>query len=129
MNLLVRRMLFFSALFLGALSGSSGVQVIMQHYNYSRTGANLEEVLLAPANVNTTQFGKLFARSVAGAIYTQPLYVPGLTISNQAHNVVFVATEHNSVYAFDADNPSASTPLWQVNLGTSVPQSEVNNCG
>src|SRR6266704_3579380 len=78
---------------------------------------------------SSRQFGELFTRSVAGAIYAEPLYVSGLTISNQTYNVVFVATEHNSVYAFDADNPAASTPLWQVNLGTSVPQSEVNNCG
>jgi len=129
MDLTRLRAILSAALLLGYLPGASGVQVLMQHYNYSRTGANLEEVLLAPANVSSAQFGKLFTRSVDGAIYTQPLYVPGLTISNQTRNVVFVATEHNSVYAFDADNPAASAPLWQTNLGTSVPQSEVNNCG
>jgi len=101
----------------------------MQHYNASRTGANLEEVLLAPANISSSQFGKLFTRTVDGAIYAEPLYVTGLTISNAVHNVVFVATEHNSVYAFDADIATNSTPLWQVNLGTSVPQIEIDNCG
>jgi hypothetical protein len=106
-----------------------GVEVLTQHNDLSRTGANLEEVLLAPVNVNASRFGKLFTRTVDGAIYAQPLYVPQLVIAGQTQNVVIVATEHNSVYAFDADNPAATTALWQVNLGTSVPQSEVNNCG
>jgi hypothetical protein len=129
MNFLSLKSLLFALVLAAYLPGVSAVQVVMQHYDFSRTGANLEEVLLAPANVNTALFGKLFTRSVDGAIYTQPLYVPNLTISNQTHNVVFVATEHNSVYAFDADNPTASAPLWQVNLGSSVPQAELNNCG
>lgn len=106
-----------------------GVEVLTQHNDLSRTGANLEEVLLAPVNVNANRFGKLFTRTVDGAIYAQPLYVPQLVIAGQTQNVVIVATEHNSVYAFDADNPTATTALWQVNLGTAVPQSEVNNCG
>src|SRR5580693_1221434 len=89
------------------------VNVLTQHNDISRTGANLAETLLTTANVNTNLFGKLFTRTVDGAILAQPLYVQGLTISNQTQNVVFVATEHDSVYAFDADNPSASTPLWQ----------------
>jgi len=121
--------LFAATVLLLSLPGARAVQVLMQHYDYSRTGANLEEVLLAPVNVNTAQFGKLFTRSVDGAIYAQPLYVPGLTLSNQTHSIVFVVTEHNSVYAFDADNAAAAAPLWQTNLGTSVPQSEINNCG
>jgi hypothetical protein len=129
MNLRLTRLLFPVFFLLGGLCETHAVQVTMQHYNYSRTGATLEEVLLAPANVNSTLFGKLFTRNVDGMIYAQPLYVPGLVISNQTHNVVFVATEHNTVYAFDADIAAASTPLWQTNLGTSVPQSELNNCG
>ena len=70
------------------------------------------------SNVNQSSFGKLFYRTVDGSIYAQPIYVPGLTIQGATHNVVYVATEHNSVYAFDADNPDAPAPLWQVNLGT-----------
>lgn len=105
------------------------MQVLTQHNDQARTGANLEEVLLAPGNVSVSRFGKLFTRAVDGSIYAQPLYVPQVMIAGQAHNVVIVATEHNSVYAFDADNSATATALWQVNLGTSVPQSEVNNCG
>ncbi|HWX22977.1 MAG TPA: hypothetical protein VN578_24005 [Candidatus Binatia bacterium] len=115
--------------FLLAAPRADGVQVLTQHNDNSRTGANLEEVLLAPANVNSSRFGKLFTRTVDGSIYAQPLYIPQLTISNKTQNVVIVATEHNTVYSFDADDPAASNALWQVNLGTSVPQSEVNNCG
>jgi hypothetical protein len=107
---------------------AGNVDVLTQHNDLSRTGANLQETTLTPSNVNSTQFGKLFTRSLDGAIFAQPLYVQGLTIASQTHNVVFVCTENNSVYAFDADNASASTPLWQVNLGTAVPYSDVNSC-
>lgn len=98
------------------------VAVLTQHNDAARTGANLSETTLNTANVNAAQFGKLFARPVDGDIYAQPLYVPNLAIPGQGlHNVVFVATQHNSVYAFDADDPAASAPLWHVNLGPSVP--------
>ena len=100
-------------------SGSSPVSILTQHNDNGRSGANLNESVLTAANVNVNQFGKLFIRPVDGHIYAQPLYVPGLTIPGKGmHNVVFVATMHNSLYAFDADNPAASAPLWQVSLGT-----------
>jgi len=99
---------------------------LTQHYNNSRTGANLEEVLLAPANINATGFGKLFSETVDGYIYAEPLYVPNLTIQGTNHNVVFVCTENNSVYAFDADRGGSA--LWHVNLGT-APTSTQLNCG
>ncbi len=104
-------------------SARSGVEILTHHNNNARTGANLHETILKVSNVNVGQFGKLYAYPVDGQIYAQPLYVPNLTIPGKGvHNVLFVATEHNSVYAFDADSPAAaSTPLWQVNLGTSVP--------
>jgi len=89
-----------------------------QHDN-ARTGANTNELVLTPANVNAGSFGKLFAQPVDGAIYAQPLYVSGLTLPGQGvHNVVYVATQHGTVYAFDADcNQGASaTPLWQTSL-------------
>ena len=105
------------------------VDVLTQHNDNLRTGANLSEYVLTVSNVNTGQFGKLFSRVVDGQMYAQPLYVHCLTISNQTRNVVYVCTEHNSVYAFDADDPAASNALWQVNLGPSVPSSDLNNCG
>jgi hypothetical protein len=71
-----------------------------------RTSANLYETRLKPSNVTPAKFGKLFSREVDGYIYAQPLYLSGV------RNVVFVATMHNTLYAFDADDASASTPIW-----------------
>jgi hypothetical protein len=111
----------------GSLTLTNRVSVLTQHNDNSRTGANLQEVLLTTSNVNQSQFGKLFTRQVDGHIYAQPLYVSNVTIPNKGtHNVVYVATMHNSVYAFDADNPHASKPLWKVSLGPSVPLPDPN---
>ncbi len=107
----------------------AAVNVLTQHNNNCRTGANLNEYVLTTSNVNTGQFGKLFTRAVDGAIYAQPLYVHNLTISNKTRNVIYACTEHDSVYAFDADDPAASNALWQVSLGPSVPISNLNGCG
>src|SRR5271165_6854700 len=105
---------------------SSGqVSVLTQHNDNARTGQNLNETILNTSNVNQSSFGKLFSRTVDGFIYAQPLYVPGLTIQGATHNVVYVATQHNSVYAFDADDPNVPAPLWQVNLGTPVPSQDI----
>ena len=87
--------------------------VTTQHNDVARTGANLTETALNTTNVNVSQFGKLFERFVDDEIYGQPLYVDGLTIPGQGvRNVVFVATNNDSVYAFDADDPAAINPLW-----------------
>jgi len=94
--------------------------VATYHNDPARTGANLNETALTPANVNSSQFGKLGSYPVDGQIYGQPLYMPNLTINGGQHNVVFAVTQHNSVYAFDADL-KATSPLWMVNLGPSVP--------
>jgi hypothetical protein len=105
----------------------AAVGVLTQHNDNGRSGANLNETILNTSNVNVAHFGKLFSRQVDGFIYGQPLYVPNLTIPGSgSHNVVFVATEHNSVYGFDADDPNAVSPLWQVNLGTSVPSADID---
>jgi len=94
---------------------AAAIPVLTYHYNNARTGANGSETILTPANVNMSQFGKVFSLPVNGGIYAQPLYVPTVTIPNQGtHNVVYIATQHNSLYAVDADN---GTRLWSVNLG------------
>src|SRR5277367_5540132 len=102
--------------------------VLTQHNDISRTGQNTAETALTTANVNSTLFGKLFALSVDGQVYAQPLYVPGVTIPGLGtHNVVYVATENDSLYAFDADIGGA--PLWQITLltngGSSLPNTYI----
>ena len=111
------------------LQVSAQYAVTTQHNDNSRTGQNLNETILNTSNVNVSSFGKLFFRTVDGQIYGQVLYIPGLTIKGVVRNVVYVATQNNSVYAFDADNALASAPLWQVNLGTPMPATDlVPNC-
>jgi hypothetical protein len=78
--------------------------VLTWHNDNGRTGQNLQETTLTPANVNSTTFGKLFIIGVDGKVDGQPLYVPHLTIGQGVHNVLYIATEHDSVYAVDADN-------------------------
>lgn len=96
--------------------------VTTHHNDVSRTGQNLNETILNTSNVNVNQFGKLFACLVDGYIYAQPLYMAQVTVSSVLHNVVYVATENNSVYAFDADN---GAQLWHVNFGTPVPSTDI----
>jgi hypothetical protein len=103
------------------------VAVLTHHNDNGRTGRNLNETTLNTSTVNVSNFGKLFTRAVVGQIYAQPLYVPNLHIGGKTRNVIYVATEHNTVYAFDADDASTSLPLWKVNLGTSVPSPDICN--
>lgn len=97
------------------------VFVLTEHNDNARTGANLSEVALNTSNVNTHTFGKLFERAVVGAIYGQPLIVSGIKVQGRVRNVVYVATMHNSVFAFDADDPAAVEPLWVRQLDIPVP--------
>ena len=109
-------------LLLLSAAGALAQNVVTEHYDNARSGLNPNESILNTSNVNATSFGKLFSQSVDGQIYAQPLYLPGLTIPGKGtHNVVFVATENDSVYAFDADNNGGANalPLWQISLLTS----------
>lgn len=96
-----------------AVTDLSGV--LTYHNDLARDGANAQEYALTPANVNTSTFGKLFACAVDGAIYGQPLWVANVSVAGAKHNVVIVATQHDSLYALDGD-ASPCTQLWHVNL-------------
>jgi hypothetical protein len=93
------------------------VSVVTQHNDLARTGQNLSETILTPSNVNVNEFGLLFKIAVDNQVYAQPLVVAGVSIAGGTHNVVYVATISNSVYAFDGDT---GTPFWHVNLGTPI---------
>src|SRR5271170_2350505 len=101
-----------------SVSISSGqVNVFTAGYDTDRTNSNNSETILNPNSVNAQRFGKLGTLPVDGEIYAQPLYVSGVSIGGQLHNVIYTVTMHNSVYAFDADSFTSGTPLWTVNLG------------
>ena len=92
------------------------VSVTTYHNDDSRRGLNDKETILTPVNVNPAQFGKLFSQRTDGYSYAQPLYLPGVSIPGfGVHNVVYVATEHDTIYAFDADSNQGINrePLWQ----------------
>ena len=107
-------------LVLGLLSGTNAAQVtVLTHHNdNSRTGQNLSETYLTPAVVNAQGFGQLFTQPLDGIAVAEPLYVPHLQINGVTHNVVFVVTLHDGVYAFDADSSTGSnaSPLWYTSL-------------
>jgi hypothetical protein len=106
---------------LAASSAFAQVSVLTQHNDNYRTGANLAETTLTPARVGGKTFGKLFSRPVDAQIYAQPLVAAGVNVPGKGKkNLVFVATLKNTVYAFDADDKAATTPVWSRNLGPSV---------
>ena len=99
----------------------SQAAVLTYHNDDARDGAYLQEVTLTPQNVNSNTFGKLLSYPVDGQIYAQPLYMSQLNINGGTHDVVFVETQNNSVYAFDADATAANpTTFWWRNLGSPV---------
>jgi len=101
------------------------VNVLNVNYDTHQTGANLQETTLTPS-LNWSNFGKVGTYPVDGQVYAQPLYVAGVAIGGTTYNVVYVATMHNSIFAFNADAPQSATPLWQVNLGATVPSGLYN---
>jgi hypothetical protein len=108
-------LLWLESAFLSGLANSQ-VNVVTYHNDVARTGLNPSETILSPANMNSGSFGFLFSESVDGEVVAQPLYLSNVSILGQGvHNVVYVATLHDSVYAFDADSNSGG-PLWQVNF-------------
>ena len=108
--------------------GANGIDVTTYHNDNARSGQNLTETILTPSNVNSSNFGKLFVISVDGRVDAQPLYLAKVSIPNQGtHNVLYVATEHGSVYGFDADS---GTLLWRVSmLATGETPSDDHGCG
>jgi len=110
------------AMLFSAADGIGQRSVLTWHYNNMRWGSNTQETVLNPSNVQWTKFGKLFSQAVDGAIVGEALYLPNVTVPNKGtHNVVYVATMNNTVYAFDADNNSGSNavPLWKTRVAVS----------
>src|SRR5689334_16681863 len=101
--------------------------VLTYHNDNLRSGHNASETTLTLKNVNSSSFGKLFVVSTDGKVDAQPLYAPNVSIAGGTHNVLFVASEHDSVYAVDADT---GAPLWQVTmLGKGETTSDDRGCG
>jgi Immunoglobulin I-set domain len=115
-----------ATLTVNAVVASAGTDVTTYHNDVARTGQNTTETMLTQANVNSAIFGLLDNLSVDGRVDAEPLYLSQLSISGVAHNVVFVMTEHDSAYAFDADT---GTELWQVSLlGAGETSSDDRGC-
>lgn len=131
MSAFIRGLLCLAVLISAFKAGAGQVNITTQHVDNGRTGANLNETTLHTSNVNQATFGKIFSLKVNGQVYGQPLYVSALDMGALGvHNVVFVCTENNWVYAYDADNPGSGlgTKLWEVNLGPPAPNGN-GNCG
>ena len=108
------RFILIVLLMIGLRAGAQSVTT--SQYDNTRSSVNRNETVLTPRNVNVRHFGKLFTLKVDGDVYAQPLLLKGLDIPEKGrHDVLFVATEHDSIYAFDAYGPPAA-PLWRVSL-------------
>jgi hypothetical protein len=112
------------AAWVGRPLAAAQVSVTTYHNDNSRTGQNISETILTPANVNVNQFGRLYSGSVNLDSWSpsQPLYVPNVSIGGTSYNVVYVATLANSIFAFDADTGQL---LWNANYGTATPFDQV----
>ncbi|MGB6609224.1 MAG: hypothetical protein WBE63_05775, partial [Acidobacteriaceae bacterium] len=94
----------------------ASVSITTWHVDNNRSGLNSQETALTPATVGAQSFGKLFSYLTDGYAYAEPLLISGVSIGGTTHNVLYVATENDSVYAFDADNYGSGAPLWHVSL-------------
>jgi hypothetical protein len=114
------------ALTVQAAPMTNAPDVTTYHYNVARDGLNAKETILTQANVNSAQFGKIGFDAVDGKVDAQPLYLANVAIGGQLHNVLYVATEHDSVYAFDADS---GAQVWKTSiLGTGETTSDDHGC-
>ena len=115
---LIKRIACFALGGLWAAAAAAQVNVTTEAYDNNRSASNLNETILNTSNVNSAQFGKLFSQPLDGSPYAQPLYVSNVSVNGVSHNVVYVATMNDSVYAFDADNNvgANASPLWKVNF-------------
>ena len=119
----LRPALMLVALLAGTVRPVAGESVLTYHNNNARTGANTNETQLTPSNVNATTFGLLLKYPVDGYVYTQPLFMPGVVIPGRGtHDVVYVATENDTVYALDANSNSGPDGgvIWQTSLGDGI---------
>lgn len=117
---------FIAALTCCAAAQAEPPNVVTQHGNNERTGANLYEKILTPANVSVANFGLLFTRQLDASVNGQVLYVPARVVDGVMHNVIYIYTSNNSngsncsIYAFDADDPNQGAPLWRTQLPASA---------
>ncbi len=111
-------LLLLASMLCTGVDAHAQVDVLTQHNDNERTGANLRETTLKPSNVDPIHFGMLFKHLVDDQLYTQPLVMTNVLVGGGYHDVVFVTTVNNSVYAFDANDASATEPLWHVNFGS-----------
>jgi hypothetical protein len=126
-RLSVLRLILVAFCFLVSASHTFSQDVLTYHNNNARTGLNSSETTLTPGNVNSASFGKLFTLSVDGLVDAEPLYLSAVPVQGTTHNVLIVATEHASVYAFDADTGSL---LWQITtLKSGENTSDDRGCG
>ena len=110
-----------------ACNAFAQVNVLTSNYGPDRTNANLQETQLTVAKVAPGNFGALGVFPVDGEVFGQPLYVSGVTTGGEARNILIITTQHNSVYAYDADRASPPVLLWHVGLGTSVPSTTLSS--